>query len=337
VRATSQTAAAQLPEVHAAESYLEWMRQAAAVLRNPYEDRPQLTRGVSMMCGRVGESHSDPATPQLTVQLCTAGDYNLSADLGVGRFSARRRAGDAIVAPPNQEILLSGGSPNGLEITIMALDWARVTEISYQACQVSNPDFGMLHRGLVRDEVIAMLIRSTWHETKIEENLSCLYLDSVVNALVARLLLLARRTKPAKSVGLAPWQLNRAMDMLVHDCHTELPLAKLAEAVGLSSFHFARAFKASTGMPPHRRQIELRIEKAKNLLSSHHNTVLEVAQAVGYSSEQSFARVFRATTGVSPGYYRRQTGSCLAPVSVPAVQGELVGRVPHNQVGLAST
>jgi len=307
VHKTPESEPVQVPIVRTAASYLEWMRQAAAALGNPYEDRPQLVEGVSMMRGRVNESHPDPATPQLTLQLCTAGDYRLSADLGAGRFVARRRSGDAIIAPPNQEILLRGGSPAGLEITILAIDWARVKDVSYQVCAISNPDFGVLHRGLVRDEILDAVIRTTWQETEYGLDTSQLYLDTVVNTLIARLVSLSRRAKTTKSTGLAAWQLNRAMDMLVAHCRDALPLATLEDAVGLSPFHFARAFKASTGVSAHQRQIELRIEKARHLLGSKQITVLEVAQAVGYSSEQAFARVFRLITGQSPGRYKRQT------------------------------
>ncbi|NJK64745.1 MAG: hypothetical protein HC921_20430 [Synechococcaceae cyanobacterium SM2_3_1] len=39
------------------------------------------------------ESYSDSPTPDLSIQLCSAEDYHLTADLGFGRFSGQRRQG----------------------------------------------------------------------------------------------------------------------------------------------------------------------------------------------------------------------------------------------------
>ncbi|TXG82153.1 MAG: AraC family transcriptional regulator [Sphingomonadales bacterium] len=52
--------------------------------------------------------------------------------------------------------------------------------------------------------------------------------------------------------------------MAVSDgAHVSLPA--MASVVGLSTYHFCRAFKQSTGPPPHRCQNRLRLERAKDL------------------------------------------------------------------------
>jgi regulatory helix-turn-helix AraC family protein len=52
--------------------------------------------------------------------------------------------------------------------------------------------------------------------------------------------------------GLAPWQLRRATELMNARLDGRLPLTRLAGECGLSVRHFARAFRQSTGMPPHR-------------------------------------------------------------------------------------
>jgi methylphosphotriester-DNA--protein-cysteine methyltransferase len=66
------------------------------------------------------------------------------------------------------------------------------------------------------------------------------------------------------------------------------------------------AFKQSTGVPPHRYQLNLRIARARALLESTDTAVTEIAFDVGYESSQALARLFRREVGLSPSDYRRQ-------------------------------
>ncbi len=97
---------------------------------------------------------------------------------------------------------------------------------------------------------------------------------------------------------------------MVEHLHTHLAddvtLAELAALTGLSTFHFARAFKKSTGLPPHAYLRALRRDKAQRLLEETALSITEIAFEVGYESGQALARAFRRETGVSPGEYRRE-------------------------------
>ena len=77
----------------------------------------------------------------------------------------------------------------------------------------------------------------------------------------------------------------------------------LAGLVDLSPYHFARAFKRSFGVPPHRYHVGRRIERAKALLRDR--SVTEVALAVGFAETSSFSAAFRRTTRATPQDYRR--------------------------------
>jgi AraC family transcriptional regulator len=82
----------------------------------------------------------------------------------------------------------------------------------------------------------------------------------------------------------------------------------LANLVELSTYHFARAFKRSFGVPPHRYHTTRRIERARSLLSDPRTSVAEVASKVGFSGASAFAATFRRTTGQTPTDYRRALG-----------------------------
>jgi AraC family transcriptional regulator len=111
---------------------------------------------------------------------------------------------------------------------------------------------------------------------------------------------------PASRGGLAPWQLRRAKEMLGSCLDEPLSLAGLARACKLSPSHFARAFRQTTGQPPHRWLIEQRIEKAKELLVDSALSLAQIAQTCGFADQSHFTRVFAQLVQSSPGQWRRR-------------------------------
>jgi AraC family transcriptional regulator len=112
--------------------------------------------------------------------------------------------------------------------------------------------------------------------------------------------------RPPPGGGLAPRQLRRAQERLRAGMEGGAGLAEVADAVGLSPWHFCRAFRASTGDPPQRWLAHRRIDTACDLLRDPRRSVLEVALAVGFGGASQFARAFRRATGASPSAWRRE-------------------------------
>jgi AraC family transcriptional regulator len=108
--------------------------------------------------------------------------------------------------------------------------------------------------------------------------------------------------------GLAAWQQRRIVEFIEEHLADDFPLSALASLVQLSTYHFARAFKRSFGIPPHRYQINRRVERARMLLADRRTTVADVAFDVGFSGASAFAAAFRRTTGQTPTDYRRSLG-----------------------------
>jgi AraC family transcriptional regulator len=86
-------------------------------------------------------------------------------------------------------------------------------------------------------------------------------------------------------------------------------LDALAAVAGLSTFHFARAFKAATGLAPHQFVTARRMDRALRLLVATPASVPEVAYAVGLSNVSHFRRMFNAHIGVLPGEVRKNRPS----------------------------
>jgi AraC family transcriptional regulator len=105
---------------------------------------------------------------------------------------------------------------------------------------------------------------------------------------------------------LAPWQERRAKEILVADLTGATPLSEIALACGLSSAHFARAFRISTGLPPHAWLLTARVERAMTLLRRADMSLSEIALACGFADRSHLSRIFARQTGKSPGLWRRQ-------------------------------
>ena len=82
-------------------------------------------------------------------------------------------------------------------------------------------------------------------------------------------------------------------------------LAQLAALVRLNPYHFARQFKAATGLPPHQYVIQRRVERTKQLLQAGTDLSLaEVALRAGFSDQSQFSYHFKRVVGVTPGQFR---------------------------------
>ena len=135
---------------------------------------------------------------------------------------------------------------------------------------------------------------------------SCLdHLETAVQAYLRQTHSVIPLSPPEARGGLAPWQLRRAQEIMRSHLDKAVPLAELARACKLSPGHFARAFRQTTGQPPHRWLMEQRIEKAKQLLVDSGLSLAQIAQRCGFADQSHFTRVFSQLTQSSPGQWRR--------------------------------
>ena len=100
-------------------------------------------------------------------------------------------------------------------------------------------------------------------------------------------------------------QLSKAIDFMQANLENSVDLASMAAATCLSPSHFARQFRAATGVAPHQYLMHLRIERAKRLLSETGTPVIEIAFACGFANQEHMTRLFKRSCGIPPAAYRR--------------------------------
>ncbi|MBB2169800.1 helix-turn-helix transcriptional regulator [Gluconacetobacter aggeris] len=116
-----------------------------------------------------------------------------------------------------------------------------------------------------------------------------------------------RRPDMPRRGGLSQAASRRVRALIDARMDQPLCLDDLADAAGLSSFHFARGFRQTHGETPHHFLTRLRIERAQHLLRQG-APLARIAELCGFSSHSHLTARFRAVTGLTPSDYLRHCG-----------------------------
>jgi len=136
-----------------------------------------------------------------------------------------------------------------------------------------------------------------------------LYGESLATALAVHMLRRYSITPRATSEpagGLTPARLRRAVDFIQSYLGQDISIAQVADAAGISPFHFARQFRRSTGLSPHQYLTERRVERAREMLLNGAGTIGEVASAVGFADQSHLSRHFKRLVGTTPGHFAKR-------------------------------
>ncbi len=98
---------------------------------------------------------------------------------------------------------------------------------------------------------------------------------------------------------------SQVMDYIQKKYNQPLTLESLARDLKYNAQYLSRTFKHKMGQSPITYLLQVRMEKAQNLLLHTNATVREIAEHVGYLDEFYFNRMFKQYTGVTPGSFKR--------------------------------
>jgi AraC family transcriptional regulator len=136
--------------------------------------------------------------------------------------------------------------------------------------------------------------------------------ESLANLLAVHLIrhVLAPRRPRRGRDGTRPRRRLRAVVEFVEGHLDAGPsLDQMAAVARLSTYHFARQFKAATGLPPHQYVIARRVDRAKQLLQGGDiDSLTQVAAQIGFSDQSQLSRHFKRLVGVTPGQFRASAG-----------------------------
>ncbi|HEY0801690.1 MAG TPA: AraC family transcriptional regulator [Steroidobacteraceae bacterium] len=135
-----------------------------------------------------------------------------------------------------------------------------------------------------------------------------LMVESLANVLAVHLIrhTTGARRLPVSADGVLPRRkLRTVVEYIVENLGGSPTLEQMAAVAHLSPYHFARQFKAATGLPPYQYVIARRVERAQHLLRGDGELGLaEVAFRAGFSDQSHFSSHFKRIIGVTPGQFR---------------------------------
>lgn len=112
---------------------------------------------------------------------------------------------------------------------------------------------------------------------------------------------------------LTPRQERLAKEMIASNLGNDLSVERIAQECALSRSHFSRAFKQATGVAPHTWLLQMRVEKAKQLMTAQPTlSLVSIAQVCGFSDQPHLTRVFTRLVGATPSAWRsHQRGAVI--------------------------
>jgi AraC family transcriptional regulator len=229
-----------------------------------------------------------------------------------GTFQYRSSAGEGLMVPGS---LLLGNERDAFVCAHEHGTGDRCVAFSYSPELLARlgEDLGVGHRRfgaprLPPARVLAPFVAaaSTLLACNEPEALAC---EAVGLQLAARVMTLDGDLEPRKPRS-EPAALKRVTDVVrlmerEPDGLRTLTLRALADAAGLSPYHFLRSFSAITGATPHQYVLRARLRRAAVRLRVEDTRILDIALGCGFDDLSNFNRAFRAEFGASPRGYRR--------------------------------
>ncbi|WP_407530653.1 helix-turn-helix domain-containing protein [Methylobacterium oryzisoli] len=118
---------------------------------------------------------------------------------------------------------------------------------------------------------------------------------------------------PSKSIGaisdqrkgLSARQLSMVLELIDAQLLERPSLIDLAASLNVSTGYFCRAFRISTGLPPHQFIIKRRVELARAMIEEGTLSLSDVARAAGFKDHSQMSATFKKVTGSKPSQFRR--------------------------------
>jgi AraC family transcriptional regulator len=136
-----------------------------------------------------------------------------------------------------------------------------------------------------------------------------MYAETLTVGLVLHLLAnygVAKPKVPSPRGKLNAFQLRAVLECIESQLADDVSPLTLAHQAHISPFHFARLFRATVGVPPHRFVLRLRLERAVRFMKAGKMTLAQIAVECGFHDQPHFTRAFQRLFRTTPAMYLRR-------------------------------
>ena len=161
-----------------------------------------------------------------------------------------------------------------------------------------SPTKPIYHVGF--SDKIVQLYRSAFDAALAEEAYSQQVMAGIVNHLIGLMYSLERNIELKSRNQEHVNMINRAQLRIRESLESSLTIQQVAEEMGVSYSNFRKLFKEHTGLSPAVYQQDLRLQRAKELLTTTDMSIKEIAYRLNFESPDYFSSKFRVKTGRKP-------------------------------------
>ena len=218
-------------------------------------------------------------------------------------ISTKGSSGNLCITPAGQ--LMSANWEKRLDNMMILLDPELIDRAASENGISSRFEFAEVYKQA--DPLIQQLGLTLLEESESSSPAGRLFSDSLIQTLTLHLVNHYGTAKPTTQNvigGLSGFKLRRVKEFITENLEEDLSLAEISSVADLSQFHFARAFRKSTGLTPQQFLMQQRIERAKELLAKHDLPIVEISLRTGFKNQSHFTSLFRKFTSLTPKVWR---------------------------------
>lgn len=253
--------------------------------------------------GEAENLHVAPQTHSVSVQLTNSGPVEWKQE-GSAQRVIHKTPGQVSVFPAMSPVSIR--TRNTGELLIVGLSPKFLKLAAHEMTPANSFEF--TPRGAIDEPFLKTISLALQAEVKAGNPGGKCYGETLATAMAVHLVRYHSSTGAVRMAGggLAPAQFRRAVDYMHSHLGNDLSLQSIADAAGLSTFHFSRLFKRSAGLSPHQYLIRLRLERARELLLRSRDSMAEIARQSGFCDQSHFAMHFKRLYGITPKAFARK-------------------------------
>jgi AraC family transcriptional regulator len=186
------------------------------------------------------------------------------------------------------------------------LDKDFLQNISYHTS--SSSDFYFDHAALPCNKELRSIIEYFMREARYKQTGYKFIIESLSTQMAVTLLRNAKYNTSKKVLTNKLHEsknMNKVIEFLrEHYNSNDYSTEDIARLANLSAYHFIRVFKQQTGQTPYEYLMDIKLEKAKEMLKSKNYTIIEICFSCGFTNHSHFTTTFKKRVGVTPSEYR---------------------------------
>jgi AraC family transcriptional regulator len=158
---------------------------------------------------------------------------------------------------------------------------------------------------------LSYLVRLLARELDEHQKRGRLFADSIIRLLAIEIAHSAWTTKPLtmSAKGAVSKNIRITLDFIENHFMSEISLADLSKASGLSATQLTSGFRHYVGTTPYAYVLDQRIQRAVHLLNNTGMPIAEVALEAGFTDQQQMTHAFRRRVNRTPGSFRARTST----------------------------